>query len=178
MPFRLIAVGAVLLLSACARRQEVAAPAPVPPANASAGPSIDLNTHPVRWSGNLQPTTARSGGLEPQLQTKAFGTVSLTASGPRLDRTKVNLTVSAPVNESAILRWAVLPGRCGSGNMPLAAVEQFPPIEVGRNGRGQVDAEIPVALPATGALHVNVYWRGQQLSDVMTCANLKLGENR
>ncbi len=30
-----------------------------------------------------------------------------------------------------------------------------------------------LTLPEDGTFHVNVYWQGSQLSDVMTCANLK-----
>ena len=53
-------------------------------------------------------------------------------------------------------------------------MERFPALDVGNNGRGQLDTEMALELPTSGAYHLNIYWEtGQQLSDVMTCANLK-----
>lgn len=89
------------------------------------------------------------------------------------NRTHAEITLSAPVT-SIGLHWAVHPGRCGSGSLPLAAVDQFPVLEIGSNGRGQLSADVPLTLPPSGNYHVNVFWTGgQDLSDVMTCANLR-----
>ena len=132
-----------------------------------------VSTGPLRWTGNLQATQQRTGDLAPTQQQKATGTVSLMVSPRDSNRTLARLTVSAPVREAGSFPWAVLPGRCGSNALPLVGVEQFPQIEIGSNGRGEVQADVPMTLPSSGALHVNVYWRGQQLNDVMTCANLK-----
>jgi len=116
----------------------------------------------------------QSGGLGPTGQNKAFGTVRLASRGAQ--RTAISLTVSTPLSSSASLNWAVLPGRCGTGALPLVGIERFPVIEIGNNGRGQLDAEMSLELPANGTYHVNIYWAtGQQLSDVMTCANLRRG---
>src|SRR3712207_9348973 len=57
--------------------------------------------------------------------------------------------------------------------LPISGFEQFPVIEMGSNGRGQLDAEIPMTLPTTGTYHVNVYWSGHQIADVLTCADRK-----
>ena len=160
----------VLLLgfAACATAKPVAdsgSPTPVSSAAASGG-------GPVRWTGSLQPMQQRSGGLGPTGQNKAFGTVSLSSRGS--DRTAISIAVSTPLQGSTALSWAVLPGRCGSGALPIVGIERFPAIDVGNNGRGQLDTEMALALPADGSYHVNIYWAGgQQLSDVMTCANLK-----
>jgi hypothetical protein len=58
--------------------------------------------------------------------------------------------------------------------MSLVPVERFPLIEVSTNGRGELTNEMALTLPSTGNYHLNVYWPGggQQLNDVMTCANL------
>jgi hypothetical protein len=54
------------------------------------------------------------------------------------------------------------------------AIEHFPVIEIGGNGRGEVDTDMALRLPVLGTYHVNVYWTGRGgLADVMTCANLK-----
>ena len=46
-------------------------------------------------------------------------------------------------------------------------------IEVASNGRAQLDDELALQLPASGDYHVNVYLGGQNLDNVITCANLK-----
>jgi hypothetical protein len=116
----------------------------------------------------------QTGGLGPTGQNKAFGTVRLSSKGT--SRTAISITLSTPLSSAASLNWAVLPGRCGTGSLPLVGVERFPVIEVGNNGRGQLDGDMSLELPQSGTYHVNVYWSsGQQLSDVMTCANLRKG---
>jgi hypothetical protein len=111
--------------------------------------------------------------VAPTQRQKATGTVTLS---PTRDgsATEARITISVPEQQPMMLRWAVLPGRCGSGTLPLLSVEQFPTIEVGTNGRGEMRGTAPMALPSSGTYHVNVYWQGQQLTDVMTCANLRL----
>jgi hypothetical protein len=127
------------------------------------------------WSGNLQPTQQRTGGLAVTGQTKAFGQVSISRAPGRLQRMHVKLTVSVPSQGAASYRWAVLPDRCGAGSLPLIGFDQFPLIDVSTNGRGQVDADLPLELTANGTYHVNVYDGGQQLDNVVTCANLRFG---
>ena len=127
---------------------------------------------PARWSGNLQRVQQQSGRAFPTSQNKAYGTVHLAAAGP--DRARVRLFVSTSHRFSTTVLWAVHSGRCGTGSLPLMAIEHFPAIEIGGNGRGEVDTDMALRLPATGTYHVNIYWTGRGgLSDVMTCANLK-----
>jgi hypothetical protein len=151
----------IMSISACAR------PAVESPA------SPGLGQGPIRWSGNLQPTQQRTGEMAPTGQIKAYGTVSLVASPTNQNRTRARITLSAPLQTPTALRWAILPDRCGSGSLPLVGFDHFPVLEVGSNGRGQLDTEVPMTIPTSGSYHVNIYWRGQQLTDVMTCANLR-----
>ncbi len=98
--------------------------------------------------------------------------MTLTSRGA--GRAAVSIALSTPLQGSTALNWGVLPGRCGSGALPIVGIERFPAIDVGNNGRGQLDIEMALDLPTDGSYHVNIYWAGgQQLSDVMTCANLK-----
>jgi hypothetical protein len=113
--------------------------------------------------------------MAPSEIVKAYGTVLLTVAANSPNRTRARVTLSAPVQSATELRWAIIPGRCGANSLPVIGFESFPVLEVGNTGRGQLDAEIPFTLPTDGQYHVNVYWQGQQLSDVMTCGNLKLG---
>ncbi len=112
--------------------------------------------------------------MGPRSQSRAFGTVTLEAITEG-SRSKAEITVSGS-SQSVALPWAILPGQCGTGSLPLMNVNSFPVIEVGSNGRGQLSTELPLTLPTEGSYHLNVYWPGgQQLDEVMTCANLKRG---
>ena len=126
----------------------------------------------VRWSASLQPAQQRTGGLGPTGQNKTFGSVALKSIGS--ERTGISISLSTPLQNSTSLNWAILPGRCGSSAMPLVGIERFPVIDVSTNGRGQLNTEMSLELPTSGAYHINVYWSaGSQLSDVMTCGNLR-----
>lgn len=129
-----------------------------------------MGSAPTRWQGTLQATQGRTGMAAPTAQNKTTGSVSLTETGP--DRTRVRMIVSTPLSASTALEWAILPGRCGSGTLPIAVVSRFPAIEISNNGRGELDQEIQLALPTSGTFHVNVYRGGTQLNNVITCANL------
>jgi hypothetical protein len=170
MKLRHVCLPASLLgLAACASAKPVADPAATAP---TASVSTGAASGPVTWTGSLQPIQQASSGLGPTGQNKAFGTVKLSSKGTA--RTAISISLSTPLTNAASLNWAVLPGRCGTGSLPLAGVERFPLIEVGNNGRGQLEGEMALELPASGTYHVNIYWAsGQQLSDVMTCANLR-----
>jgi hypothetical protein len=142
------------------------------------GPSTSTaQPSPPSWSGNLQPTQQRSGALVVTGQTKAFGSVRITpVDGSGMLRYRVAVTVSLPISVSTSVRWAILPERCGSGELPVIGFEQFPLIEVSSNGRGQLTTELPMQLTAGGSYHVNVYYGGQQLDNVVTCGNLRFDE--
>jgi len=130
---------------------------------------------PARWTGNLQPTQSRTGEVMVTERQKAYGTVELTVPYDRPTRTRVRLSVSAPATYLfANLRWGIYPGSCGSGAPPVVPAEVFPIIEMGSNGQGSIDQEIGFAMPQEGALHVNVlHGGGTQLSNVLTCGNLR-----
>lgn len=125
------------------------------------------------WSGNFQPTQERTGVLAPTRLQQAGGTVRLRQSARDPQRTSVALTVSTQLQEPTSLRWAVLPGRCGTGSLPLLGFEQFPPLDVTSSGRGQMEVDISIPLPQSGTYHINVYYGGTELNNVLTCANLR-----
>jgi hypothetical protein len=143
-------------------------------AKATPRPVIQTDEPPMpEWTGALQPTQQRTGGLAVTGQNKAFGSVKISPAAGPLPRMRVALAVGVPTTSSTSLRWAVLPERCGSGDLPLIGFEQFPLIDVNVNGRGQIEADLPLVMSPNSAYHVNVYFGGQQLDNVVTCANLK-----
>lgn len=129
----------------------------------------------ARLSGSFTPTQVRSSNVAMRTQSRIYGQAEMIeipeATSPR-SRVKITFT-SQSGGTSYIAQWALLQGRCGTGSIPVMAIDNFPTIEVGANGRAQLDTEIALAVPPTGEYHINVYVGGQQLDNVITCANLK-----
>lgn len=145
-------------------------------ASSPSASSGDSAPEPVAaWSGSFTATQERTGRAAPTRLQQASGTVRLRRSERDPNRTAVALVVTTSVQDAAALRWAVLPGRCGSATIPLLGHEQFPPLEMGSMGRGQIEIELPLELPQSGNYHVNVYSGGRELEHVVTCANLRRG---
>lgn len=165
-----VALGfAAAAATACSSSPRSAETGPV--VDASAGVGVLAST--ARWTGNIAPTHSFSGGIQGATRQNTYGTVALSMASGNTNATRVQLTFQAPIQNSTSYRWALLPGRCGSGSIPLLAPELFPPLEMSSTGRGQLDSEIPLNLPISGSHHVNIYSRGSQLSDVIGCANLR-----
>lgn len=128
----------------------------------------------IRWTGNFTPVQVRSSNVAMRTQSRIYGTVSLTSADGSPDRTRARLNFTSQSGANSFtVQWALVPGRCGSGGLPVLPIDNFPMIEVGGDGRAQLDAELALSLPDSGEYHVNVYNGGQELSNVITCANLK-----
>lgn len=124
----------------------------------------------IQFDGQFRPIQQTDGRLGMNVQQRIYGEVRLLfreSSG----RTTVSLTLNTNTNASDVLAWAVVPGRCGSGAVPLLPAAQFPALEMANNGRGDLSAVIPIVMPR-GSYHVNVYRGGETLSNVIACANL------
>ncbi|CAN5159489.1 hypothetical protein BH09GEM1_BH09GEM1_32000 [soil metagenome] len=129
----------------------------------------------MRWSGSLQPTQQRSAEVTVTSQNRASGTlaIELPTSGGNMQRAHVTLSVAIPQLAGNQMKWAILPDRCGSGDLPLIGFQLFPLLEIGSNGRAELKADLPLDLVANNAYHINVYNGGQQLTDVFACGNLR-----
>lgn len=128
-----------------------------------------------RWTGTMQPTQSRSGEVVVTAQNRASGSMVIT--GPQgsgvMQRSHVVLSLSLPQLAANQVRWAVLPNRCGSADLPVIGFELFPLLEVGSNGRAELQTDLPLELTPSGSYHVNVYLAGQQLENVFVCGNLR-----
>ncbi len=168
-PFRnaLLAVA----LAACASGGTAALPPPHDPTAIAIAAAVS-----ARWTGNFQPMQTRTGDVKPTQRQNAYGTVELTVPRNRTTRTHVRLDVSAPATAGITsLRWGIYPGSCGSGAPPVFPIDVFPIMELSSNGKGSIDQEVAFEMPPSGRFHVNVLkGAGTQLTDVVTCANLRL----
>jgi hypothetical protein len=164
---------ALCVLVGCAG-QRGADPASAPTTETRLPAAQQAGSAEVRWTGNFQPVQIRSSSPNMRVQSRIYGTVDLSAlpNNPKRTRARLNFT-SQSTGNSFTGQWALLPGRCGTGSLPVTGIENFPVIEVSSNGRASLDSELALALPESGEYHVNVYLGGQQLDNVITCANLK-----
>lgn len=123
-----------------------------------------------RLTGSIAPMQQRSGSALGSSQARYFGTVSLEPG--RENYSRVRIMVNSPT-QNISLRWAIHPGTCGAASLPLMAFDQFPFIEVGSNGRGELTAELPLSFPQS-AVHVNLYVNASaDMANVVACANLR-----
>jgi len=171
--FILVAPIALATLVACSSATSGGVAASAPAARR------DDNAQLVRWTGTFQQIQQQSGNLGPRSTNKVYGKVSLTRTSEAPNNVHVRMELSTTVKDSRQLHWAVSDGHCGSSTLPLLSIEQFPQINISSNGRGQLDADVPLALTTTGSYHVDVYWtNGQDQGDVMTCSNVRLDNGR
>ena len=146
----------------------------LPSVGAAQSSGASTEQRKVRWSGNFTPVQVRSSNVAMRTQSRIYGTVSLITADDDRERARVRLNFTSQTGgNSYTVQWALVPGRCGSGGLPVLPVDNFPMIEVGSDGRAQLDTELSLSLPESGEYHVNVYNGGQELSNVITCANLK-----
>jgi hypothetical protein len=151
-----ICVTFTLLLAACGGAQQ----------------QVSTDAGVERWTGTFVPLAQRTGSALPRGQHRTTGQVVMTTTPTA--RTRVSLSLTSAAHQGNTLRWALLPGGCGSAAMPLLSGEQFPTIDIGGSGRGQLEMEMPIRLEYGNSYHVNVYeGLGMQLSNVVACANLR-----
>ena len=101
------------------------------------------------------------------------GTVTLRPSRLSSDRFGVDMDFTSERGSETLL-WGVVPGRCGSGDLPLVSPRDQAPVVVTENGSARLHAELRAPLTPGQDYHVNLYANnGSQLADVVACANLK-----
>jgi hypothetical protein len=166
----LVPLGGVLIvigLSACAGK------------NASTNPGGGG----ARWSGAFKhPPLSSSAtvGPAPPGRAAGYGSITLTPLPETPTRTRVELSISAPVAPGTQLAWAVFSGGCGAATPPLLGPNEFPTIEISNSGGGMVRTELALALDTHVTHHANIYWssRVSDVSNVMLCANLAYSGER
>lgn len=169
MRARNVLVFATLATAACASSPQVSAGAGGD--NAAAG-SIDA-TGAVTYTGDFRPVQQNTGAVGMQASQRIYGNVRLIFR-ESTSRTNVQMRLNTNVQSSEVLTWGVVPGRCGSGGIPMSPVSQMPALEISNMGQGEVNREgVALVLPAGATYHVNVYRGGDTLRDVIACANLR-----
>jgi hypothetical protein len=128
-----------------------------------------------RWVGTLKPTQSYTSAATGGKRNNASGNAVLTVLPGSLTLTYVRLKISIPAEAAlGFVGWGLSQGRCGSGNPPVISPSTFSTIQLNSTGQGTVDAQIPFVIPDNGDYHVNIFkGTGTQLSDMITCADLR-----
>ncbi len=169
MRARNVLVFATLATAACASTPQVS---PSAGGDDAAPATIDA-TGATSYSGDFRPVQQNTGSVGMQAQQRIYGTVRLVFR-ELTSRTNVQMRLNTNVQSSEVLTWGVVPGRCGSGGLPMSPVSQMPALEISNMGQGEVNRDgVALVMPAGATYHVNVYRGGDTLRDVIACANLR-----
>lgn len=145
------------------------------PAPSGAVTSAVSTGNVASWSGNISAVVESNSDVRQSTRGNGYGNAQLTR-GDAANSTRINVQYSAGGSNSTdrYLNWAVLPGRCGSGSLPVMPISNFPELTVGGDGRAQVSVELPFEFPTRGDYHINIYHERQQtLDQVVACGNLR-----
>lgn len=129
-------------------------------------------TENSRWTANIQSVTQSRGDVAQTTRDRSYGTLTW-GRGDMSSLSTVNL-VFTYAGQERFLSWAIAAGSCGTPALPIIPMSNFPEINIGGGGRGQVTASLPLELPITGVYHVDIYRSRQQGADALVaCGNLK-----
>ncbi len=168
------------LLVAAALFAGVASCRPAAGSAPAEGPQATMSLEPTP----VQPSVTFAGRFRPVLNTmsgdatlpgaiRIRGTAKLTSYAGTDDEFRVEVRFSSELGSQA-LRWSVVPGECGNGNLPLVPPRNLTTINVDGTGSAVFDGEFRATLTAGRDYHLNLYGNnGTQLADVVGCANLR-----
>ena len=140
---------------------------------ASPSTSVSASGAVLSWSGNITAVVESNSDVRQSSRGNGYGNAQLTR-GDSPNSTRINVNYSSGGSSDRYLNWAVLPGRCGAGSLPLLPISNFPELTVGGDGRAQVSVVLPFEFPTRGDYHINIYHERQQtLDQVVACGNLR-----
>ena len=131
---------------------------------------------PPKWSASVQSVREDRINTAPDsVREKSFGTVQWTpGAGPTMSNVNLTFSYTGPERD---LSWAILYGTCGSASLPVVPLATFPELNVGGNGRGQVNGTIAIEFPVRGTYHVDIYKdRTGSLEAVVACGNMRYSQ--
>jgi hypothetical protein len=146
---------------------------PVVETTPSPSGSVSTSGNVASWSGNITAVTESNSDVRQSGRGTGYGNAQLTPGDSR-SSTRINVMYSSGGTTDRYLNWAILPGRCGAGSLPILPISNFPELTVGGDGRAQVNVVLPFEFPSRGDYHINIYHERQQtLDQVVACGNLK-----
>lgn len=161
-----LGAGAVGLLAGCAKPTPVDGP-PSPDVSASAQAGTG-----ARWTANIQSVTQNTGAVQQTGRDRSYGSATWNV-GASSSLSNINL-VFTYTGQERTLAWAIVPGSCGNPALPVLPMSNFPELNIGGGGRAQVTTSLPLALPANGTYHIDIYRDRRGGADALiACGNLR-----
>ena len=147
-------------------------------AGSAVAQSSGAATEPMgRWTAAFKPSLASSPSVRGSGTIRASGTVAISkAEIGREGVFKVDIRFALPnAAKSGTFFWGVVPGRCGSGGIPVTGPSQNPTLELGANGTAEISAEVALNLKPAEGYHINIYDAGVGDRDeaVISCSELR-----
>ena len=125
--------------------------------------STDVNLN-SRWRASLVTPAELVGAV----QMKGSATME---PGRNAGETKVSLNLDN-ATPGGVHPWQVHHGQCGQDEGMVGSFENYKPISIGDNGRGDATAMIPLTTPTNGRYYVSVQASADNSSTVVACGNL------
>lgn len=128
----------------------------------------------IKRKGSFTATNAASSGLlTGNRAARVDGTVTVTPEAGTDDQFTVVIELNSQRGAEELL-WSIVPGPCGSADLPLVSPRQNARIDVRDSGLARVTAEFRAMMTNDQAYHVNLYANeGTDQSDVVACSNLR-----
>ena len=147
-------------------------------AGSTAAQSSGAATEPMgRWTAVFKPSLANNASVKGAGTIRASGNITIArADGGREGVFKVDIRFALPnAAKSGTFFWGVVPGRCGSGGIPVTGPSQNPTLELGANGTAEISVEVALNLKPAEGYHINVYDAGVGDRDeaIISCSELK-----
>jgi hypothetical protein len=125
--------------------------------------SQDVN-YGQRWHGTLTSPGYLAGAVQ------IHGTASMAPdSDGRRTTVRVTVTNAAP---GGMHPWEARQGQCGTDRGVFGPLDQYRPIEVGNDGKGEAEATIPMATPTNGDSFVLLHASETNRATIIACGNL------
>jgi len=147
--YRLMIAGATAVLAAaCAQSVRV---------------NRDANYN-TRWHGTLTSPSYLAGAVQ------ITGTASM---APGTDGKKTTVTVNVTnATPGGLHPWEIHQGQCGSDQGVFGPMDEYKPVKIGGNGKGQADATISLPTPTYGNYFVLLHASPENRETVVACGNL------
>ncbi|HEY7612665.1 MAG TPA: hypothetical protein VH764_06715 [Gemmatimonadales bacterium] len=128
---------------------------------------IDPNRELVggRWNAILSTPKQLAGAV----QLKGNGWMGPEDENTSKTRAHVAIANAVPGGEHP---WHVHLGQCGNDRGIFGPPNAYQPLEVGKDGRAESEAELPVAFPVAGQYFINVHASRNNMGTIIGCGNL------
>jgi len=123
----------------------------------------DINYN-QRWHGTLTSPAYLAGAVQ------ITGTASM---APGTDGRKTSITVNVTnATPGGLHPWEVHLGQCGADQGIFGPVEEYRPIKISNDGKGEATVVVPIPTPTYGNYFVLLHASSMNRETIVACGNL------